>query len=171
MSGNVTWCLVNVLQGKDEPTASSLHIRTKELKKYLIFDTSQEKWLKQCFWRFVTPSPGAYNPQSADKETRKSEPMFSFGIKPETKKGPHCPGESLNQWNFCCNFKLCVVYYVEIMYCTSFRTKCIHSKCCKRDTPVQVWIIICVKPACHIVLISNKKYVVELIGCCKYKIY
>ena len=26
------------------------------------------------------------------KETRKSEPMFSFGIKPETKKGPHCPG-------------------------------------------------------------------------------
>ena len=27
------------------------------------------------------------------KETRKSEPMFSFGIKPETKKGPHCPGK------------------------------------------------------------------------------
>ena len=49
--------------------------------------------------RFVTPSPGAYNPQSADKETRKSEPMFSFGIKPDTKKGPHCPGEINDKWN------------------------------------------------------------------------
>ena len=63
-----------------------------------------------CYiFRFVTPSPGAYNPQSADKETRRSEPMFSFGIKVATwkeeealtsffliqvdiKKGPHCPG-------------------------------------------------------------------------------
>ena len=43
--------------------------------------------------RFVTPSPGAYNPQTADKETRRTEPQYSFGIKPESKKGQQCPGK------------------------------------------------------------------------------
>ena len=44
--------------------------------------------------RFVTPSPGAYNPQTADKETRRTEPQYSFGIKPESKKGQQCPGKA-----------------------------------------------------------------------------
>ena len=52
-----------IYSGKSEPAAATLHIKLRDLKK------------------FSTPSPGAYNPQQAEKETRKSAAMYSFGIK------------------------------------------------------------------------------------------
>lgn len=58
---------------KDEPVAPSLHIKPKEPKS------------------FVTPSPGAYNPDSADKDVKASAPKYSFGIKPKTNKGKEVP--------------------------------------------------------------------------------
>ena len=33
--------------------------------------------------KFSTPSPNTYNPQSAEKETRKSAASYSFGMKTE----------------------------------------------------------------------------------------
>ena len=44
--------------------------------------------------KFVTPSPGAYNPQNADKEIRSSAPVYSFGIKSDVKKAGHSPGRN-----------------------------------------------------------------------------
>ena len=60
--------------GKNEGTSASLHIKVKDPKK------------------FITPSPGAYNPQNADKETRTSAAVYSFGIKSDVKKVGHSPG-------------------------------------------------------------------------------
>jgi hypothetical protein len=60
--------------GKDSSPAASLHIRPKEPKK------------------FVTPSPGAYNPENADKEVKTSSAKFSFGIKTDVKNVSDSPG-------------------------------------------------------------------------------
>merc|ERR1711860_58357 len=35
---------------------------------------------------FVTPAPGAYNPESADRDVKPSAPKFSFGIKGKDDK-------------------------------------------------------------------------------------
>ena len=66
--------LKNISSGKDCAVSSSLHIKVKDPKK------------------FVTPSPGAYNPQTASKETKTTAPVYSFGVKPQTKPSAHCPG-------------------------------------------------------------------------------
>ena len=53
--------------GKDEPVAPSLHIKPKDPKQ------------------FVTPSPGAYNPDGADKDVKEAAPKYSFGIKTKVR--------------------------------------------------------------------------------------
>jgi len=58
---------------KDEPIAPTLHIKPKEPKA------------------FVTPSPGAYNPDAADKDVKLSAPKYSFGIKTKNSKGREVP--------------------------------------------------------------------------------
>ena len=55
------------LKGKSGAPSSSLHVKLRDLKK------------------FSTPSPNSYNPSKAEKEVKKSEPSYSFGIK--AKKG------------------------------------------------------------------------------------
>jgi hypothetical protein len=40
---------------------------------------------------FVTPSPGDYNPDSADKDVKASAPKYSFGIKPKDGKPREVP--------------------------------------------------------------------------------
>ena len=39
---------------------------------------------------FVTPAPGAYNPELAEKDIKESAPKYSFGIK--SKDGKSVPG-------------------------------------------------------------------------------
>ena len=56
------------VSGKCNAPANTLHVKLRDLKK------------------FSTPSPSSYNPNTADKGTRKTEPSFSFGMK--TEKGP-----------------------------------------------------------------------------------
>ena len=55
-------------QGKSNAPANTLHVKLRDLKK------------------FSTPSPSSYNPNTADKGTRRTEPSYSFGMK--TEKGP-----------------------------------------------------------------------------------
>lgn len=43
---------------------------------------------------FVTPSPGAYNPDQADKGVKQAAPMYSFGVKAKDSKAPAGPGET-----------------------------------------------------------------------------
>ena len=74
----ILYIQTSYLTGKDCAVSSSLHIKVKDPKK------------------FVTPSPGAYNPQSASKETTTTAPVYSFGVKPPTKPSPHCPGLKLH---------------------------------------------------------------------------
>ena len=40
---------------------------------------------------FVTPSPGAYNPENAEKDVKPMAPKFSFGIKGKDEKKPEAP--------------------------------------------------------------------------------
>lgn len=61
--------------GKDAAPASSLHGRTKS--------TKQE----------VTPAPGDYNPEKAEKIILDNSPKYSFGIKTHTEKISCTPGE------------------------------------------------------------------------------
>jgi len=42
----------------------------------------------------VTPSPGAYNPENADKEVKASSAKYSFGIKSDVKNVSDSPGEN-----------------------------------------------------------------------------
>ena len=60
--------------GKDDPKAPTMHIKPKDPKS------------------FVTPSPGAYNPDLADKDVKESAPKFSFGMKPKDEKPKAGPG-------------------------------------------------------------------------------
>ena len=64
---------ISVITGKDEPKAPTLHIKPKEPKS------------------FVTPSPGAYNPDAADKDVKISAPKYSFGIKTKSGKPKEVP--------------------------------------------------------------------------------
>ncbi len=41
---------------------------------------------------FITPAPGAYNPENADRDVKLSAPKYSFGIKPKGEKPSHGPG-------------------------------------------------------------------------------
>ncbi len=41
--------------------------------------------------QFVTPSPGAYNPDLADKDVKKVAPKYSFGMKGKDDKKPEVP--------------------------------------------------------------------------------
>ncbi len=52
-----------------------MHIKPKDLKQ------------------FVTPAPGAYNPEAADKDIRQMAPKYSFGIKGKEEKPPSLPGK------------------------------------------------------------------------------
>ena len=61
--------------GKDDPKAPSMHIKPKDPKQ------------------FVTPAPGAYNPESADREVKLTAPKYSFGIKGKDEKPQSVPGE------------------------------------------------------------------------------
>jgi Sperm-tail PG-rich repeat len=61
--------------GKDEPKAPSMHIKPKDPKIY------------------VTPAPGAYNPENADRDVKLSAPKYSFGIKPKGDKPVQGPGD------------------------------------------------------------------------------
>ena len=75
--------MINILQGlftttfnagSSKTTSSSLHVKLRDLKK------------------FSGPSPNSYNPQNAEKEIKKSEPSYSFGIKAEKGQGKAgCP--------------------------------------------------------------------------------
>ena len=42
---------------------------------------------------FVTPAPGAYNPESADRDVKPMAPRYSFGIKGKDEKPISIPGE------------------------------------------------------------------------------
>ena len=50
--------------------APSLHIKPKDPKQ------------------FVTPAPGAYNPDGADKDVKEAAPKYSFGIKTKVRLIP-----------------------------------------------------------------------------------
>ena len=41
---------------------------------------------------YVTPAPGAYNPDLADKDVKESAPKYSFGTKPKDEKPKAGPG-------------------------------------------------------------------------------
>ena len=60
--------------GKDEPKAPSMHIKPKDPKS------------------FVTPAPGAYNPENAVDDVKRTAPKYSFGIKGKDEKPAEVPG-------------------------------------------------------------------------------
>ena len=62
-----------IILGKDEPVAPTLHIKPKDPKS------------------FLTPAPGAYNPDAADKDVKLSAPKYSFGIKTKDGKPREVP--------------------------------------------------------------------------------
>ena len=66
--------LLSLHLGKDAPKAPSMHIKPKDPKS------------------FVTPAPGAYNPESADKDVKSMAPKYSFGIKGKDEKPKDVPG-------------------------------------------------------------------------------
>jgi hypothetical protein len=45
---------------------------------------------------FVTPAPGTYNPENADRDVKAAAPKYSFGIKPKGEKPGQGPGMFLN---------------------------------------------------------------------------
>lgn len=61
--------------GKDAAPAVSLHGRTKSTKYE------------------VTPAPGDYNPQKAEKIILDSSPKYSFGVKTQVEKVSCTPGK------------------------------------------------------------------------------
>ena len=63
--------------GKDEPKAPTMHIKPKDPKG------------------FVTPAPGAYNPELAEKDVKQAAPKYSFGIKAKDSKSVPGPGRNL----------------------------------------------------------------------------
>ena len=44
---------------------------------------------------FVTPAPGAYNPELAEKDVKLAAPKYSFGIKSKDSKSIPGPGKRL----------------------------------------------------------------------------
>ncbi len=61
--------------GKDDPKAPTMHIKPKDPRS------------------FVTPAPGAYNPESADRDVKPMAPRYSFGIKGKDEKPISIPGK------------------------------------------------------------------------------
>ena len=47
---------------------------------------------------FVTPAPGTYNPENADKDVKLAAPKYSFGIKPKGEKPAQGPGTISKAW-------------------------------------------------------------------------
>ena len=74
MGHNFNETFTHSFTGKDDPKAPTMHIKPKDPKS------------------FVTPSPGAYNPDLADKDVKESAPKFSFGMKPKDEKPKAGPG-------------------------------------------------------------------------------
>lgn len=64
-------------KGKDTPPAYCLQSRPKEIPKYL------------------TPAPGEYNVEKADKMLVKSAPRYTFGMKKPPKSTSETPGISV----------------------------------------------------------------------------
>ena len=50
--------------------------------------------------QFVTPAPGAYNPEAADREVKQTAPKYSFGIKGKDEKPQSVPGDFENIFFF-----------------------------------------------------------------------
>ena len=67
----------NSIFGKDEPKAPTMHIKPKDPKS------------------FVTPAPGAYNPELAEKDVKLAAPKYSFGIKSKDSKSIPGPGKRI----------------------------------------------------------------------------
>ena len=63
-----------IFPGKDDPKAPTMHIKPKDPKG------------------FVTPAPGAYNPELAEKDVKQAAPKYSFGIKAKESKSVAGPG-------------------------------------------------------------------------------
>jgi hypothetical protein len=61
--------------GKDAAPAASLHGRTKSTKPE------------------ITPAPGDYNPQKAEKIILDSSPKYTFGVKTQVEKISCTPGK------------------------------------------------------------------------------
>ena len=68
---------LNFILGKDEPKAPTMHIKPKDPKS------------------FVTPAPGAYNPELAEKDVKLAAPKYSFGIKSKDSKSIPGPGRRI----------------------------------------------------------------------------
>ena len=68
---------LNSILGKDEPKAPTMHIKPKDPKS------------------FVTPAPGAYNPELAEKDVKLAAPKYSFGIKSKDSKSIPGPGRRI----------------------------------------------------------------------------
>ena len=69
--------MFTIITGKDEPKAPTMHIKPKDPKS------------------FVTPAPGAYNPELAEKDVKLAAPKYSFGIKAKDSKSVPGPGKRL----------------------------------------------------------------------------
>ena len=69
--------------GKDDPKAPTMHIKPKDPKG------------------FVTPAPGAYNPELAEKDVKQAAPKYSFGIKAKESKSVPGPGKRFILSAFC----------------------------------------------------------------------
>ena len=73
------WMVINSIHisitvlGRSNAPSSTLHVKLRDLKK------------------FSTPSPNSYNPNTADKGTKKTEPSYSFGMKSEKGQRVACP--------------------------------------------------------------------------------
>lgn len=70
-------------KGKDAPPAYCLQSRPKEIPKYL------------------TPAPGEYNIEKADKMLVKSAPKYTFGVKKPPNPTSQTPGSVLGERSDC----------------------------------------------------------------------
>ena len=84
--------MVNFFSGKDDPKAPTMHIKPKDPKG------------------FVTPAPGAYNPELAEKDVKQAAPKYSFGIKAKESKSVPGPGKDLLFLYFA--FSCCDSFYI-----------------------------------------------------------
>lgn len=94
---SATYITVWISVGKDAAPALSLHGRTKTTKPE------------------ITPAPGDYNPQKAEKIILDSSPKYSFGVKTQVEKISCTPGESLN------NSSMYIFIFFQTIY-TNFWT-------------------------------------------------
>lgn len=84
---SIMYMLIEFL-GKDAAPASSLHSRTKSSK----FE--------------ITPAPGDYNPEKAEKIILDNSPKYSFGTKTQSQKISCTPGKQYTYIYLNFNFQL-----------------------------------------------------------------